>query len=201
MSDLAPTGAYFLLWCLNIILTMFLWPRPVSRCEKFEILQGLRSVFRIDPHSCLILEIRSISFHLTWLFRSRIYLDGPSLRSFQIQREQFIVEILWQSILHLCTDTWGQWKNDLVSRYVACSAFRFVAPLAYYMLEWLLDEFSCCTDLNVANKIYSSSFSSCVYYVSFHLVWIPNSWVFTRSTRWMYIITMAMFEVILKIQS
>lgn len=37
MSDLAPTGAYFLLRCLNIILTMSLWPRPVgaSRNLKF----------------------------------------------------------------------------------------------------------------------------------------------------------------------
>ena len=35
MSDLAPTGAYFLLRCLNIILTMFFRPVAASRNPKF----------------------------------------------------------------------------------------------------------------------------------------------------------------------
>lgn len=35
MSDLAPTGAYFLLRCLNIILTMFLWPRANGCVRDF----------------------------------------------------------------------------------------------------------------------------------------------------------------------
>lgn len=35
MSDLAPTNTYFLLRCLNIILTMSLWPRVSDSSLKF----------------------------------------------------------------------------------------------------------------------------------------------------------------------
>lgn len=43
MSDLAPTDAYFLLRCLNIILTMFLWAIEQTRTrlrEKSKILRA-----------------------------------------------------------------------------------------------------------------------------------------------------------------
>lgn len=56
MSDLAPTGAYFLLRCLNIILTMFLWPRADTRAVSREIRNFARPRKVIV---CLAASIRS----------------------------------------------------------------------------------------------------------------------------------------------
>lgn len=60
MSDLAPTDAYFLLRCLNIILTMFLWPIEQTRArlrEKSKILRGLGNRLSASIRfSCVLAE-------------------------------------------------------------------------------------------------------------------------------------------------
>lgn len=184
MSDLAPTGAYFLLWCLNIILTMFLWPRPVAavRNSKFCRAFDPYSAARIDPHSCLVSSISHVYTRIISIYLCVCHVPSK-FPYYAHQRERLAIEILLQSILHLYINTWTMKESPLVSIYVARTAFRFVASphheLADYMLEWLLDEFADFRfDFFIVYLL--------VHSIHTHVRLLDNSWVFIRSTRWKY---------------
>lgn len=132
MSDLAPTGAYFLLWCLNIILTMFLWPRPVAavRNSKFCRAFDPYSAAWVDPRSCLVVEIRSIPSISRVLFR--IYLCALSKSKRIVRHRNFVPKSYVYALI------FGQWKNDRLFPYTlhVPSALSH-HELADYMLDYL----------------------------------------------------------------
>lgn len=79
MSDLAPTGAYFLLRCLNIILTMF-FRLAASRNSKFceEIRKSrstVRSAGRVLHHNEKLFDPNFLFLISTRIFRLSICLS------------------------------------------------------------------------------------------------------------------------------
>lgn len=162
MSDLAPTGAYFLLRCLNIILTMFLWPRPVAASRNPKFCEASNHAFGnstrdgyVAAKNSSILSSFSCTYAYHFVYESVCVFAWSCLSLWTLcpfQTSRFLIasiefepnglplKFLAKRYLpsrSFVSSIKRQWP--LVWRYVARSASRFVASSDHELSDYTLE--------------------------------------------------------------